>query len=69
MHRHIQRLYNLEITDCKTDLNGQYSDQNSVADVDAQCDVVNSTKTAEKEESKPKRLRKLPKKLEDYICD
>lgn len=65
--RAIQRLYNLEITDCKTDSKG---DQDSVVDVGTQDGVDRSTKdSAENVERRSERLRKLPKKLEDYICD
>ena len=67
--RAIQRLYNLEITDCEKE---SCSDRDSVENVSAQNKDVgncpaNQNDKVGTESQRPKSLRKLPKKFEDYV--
>ena len=67
--RAIQRLYNLEITDCEKE---SRSDGDSVENVSAEnkdmgkCSATQNDKVG-LESQRLKRLRKLPKKFEDYV--
>ena len=65
--RAIQRLYNLEITDCEKESCSDVKKFVSVQNKDVGNCSANQNDKVGTESQRPKRLRKLPKKFEDYV--